>query len=396
MAPRSPEGILPSLSFPREMRAGSPRYEEGAAPFLRRDGEAHGRGPVPKFAILAALLLSAAAPPPAPVNLALLLDDTPAPTLAAYHLFNDAGARGPNVGLTPYDLQTPLFSDYALKQRYLYLPPGTRARYAADGPFEFPVGAVLVKTFAFPADLRRPDEKLRFIETRLLIHKAAGWVPLTYVWNAAQDQAVLKRAGLRVPVAFTDAAGRARAIDYGVPDVNQCKECHGQAGAIVPLGPKARNLNGPFPYAHGAENQLAHWMRLGLLTGAPRPAAAPRAPRWDDPRESLDARARAYLDVNCGHCHSPAGLASNSGLYLTWNETDASRRGVLKRPVAAGRGSGGLLFDIDPGRPDDSILLYRMAATEPGDMMPQIGRTVAHDEAVALIRAYIAGMPPSR
>jgi uncharacterized repeat protein (TIGR03806 family) len=345
-------------------------------------------------AFLTALFLAASAPAPPPVDGARLLDETPAPTLDAYRLFTDAGARTPNAGLTPYDLQTPLFSDYALKRRYLFLPPGTRARYAAQGPLDFPVGAVLVKTFAFPADFRRPDEKVRFIETRLLIHKPAGWTANTYVWNAAQDQAVLKRAGVRVPVAFTDAAGRARRIDYAVPDVNQCKECHGQNGAIVPLGPKARNLNGPYPYARGVENQLVHWSRAGLLAGAPKPAAAPRAARWDDPHEATAARARAYLDVNCGHCHSAKGLASNSGLDLTWEETLPARLGLLKRPVAAGRGSGDLLFDIDPGRPDRSILLHRMDSAEPGVMMPQIGRTVIHEEGVALIRAYIAGLGP--
>jgi len=351
--------------------------------------------PASLTALCVALLLAAAAPGAPPVDAARLLNDTPAPTLDAYRLFNDPGARAPNAGLTPYDLQTPLFSDYALKRRYLFLPPGASARYTKDGALDFPVGAVLVKTFAFPADMRRPDEKLRFIETRLLIHKAGGWTAAAYVWNEAQDHALLKRAGLRVPVAFTDSAGRARAIDYGVPDVNQCKECHGQVGTIVPLGPKARNLNGPYPYAGGAENQLVHWTRAGLLTGAPNPAAAPRAARWDDPREALAGRARAYLDVNCGHCHNPAGLASNSGLYLNWEETDAARLGLFKRPVAAGRGSGdNLLFDIDPGHPDRSILLHRMASVEPGVMMPQISRTVVHEEGVALIGAYIAAMAP--
>jgi hypothetical protein len=131
-----------------------------------------------------------------------------------------------------------------------------------------------------------------------------------------------------------------------------------------------------------------------MLTGAPALSAIPATARWDDPHASLDGRARAYLDANCGHCHSRAGLASNSGLYLNLEETDLSALGVGKRPVAAGRGSGGMLFAIDPGHPDSSFLLYRMASLEPGVMMPQIGRTVAHDEGLDLIRAYIAAMPP--
>lgn len=344
-------------------------------------------------ALIALLLLGAAPPASRRLDEARLLADDPAPTLDDYHLFVDGGARIAGVGLTPYALATPLFSDYAVKRRYLYLPPGRRATYRAQGPFTFPVGAVLVKTFAFPADLRRPGEKLRFIETRLLIHRADGWRPLTYVWNRDQTIATLKRTGARVPVDFIDAKGAARAVDYAVPDQNQCKLCHAQGGAVSPLGPKARNLNTPYAYATGSENQLRHWSRRGLLAGAPDPAVAPAMPRWDDPAAPLASRARAYLDINCGHCHNPAGFANNSGLYLDWAETDPARRGVLKRPVAAGHGAGDLLFDIDPGRPDASIVVHRMAATDPGAMMPQIGRSVAHDEGVALIRAYISGMP---
>jgi hypothetical protein len=131
---------------------------------------------------------------------------------------------------------------------------------------------------------------------------------------------------------------------------------------------------------------------MGLLTGAPDPHTAPVLPRWDDVTAPLEARARAYLDVNCGHCHNRAGLASNSGLYLTFEEADPTARGVGKRPVAAGKGSGNLSFSIAPGHPEESILLYRMASSEPGVMMPQIGRTVADDEAVKLIRKYIASL----
>ena len=341
--------------------------------------------------ILSCILLTAAAPPP--VDQARLLDDAPAPTLAVYRLFTDAGARVPSAGLTPYTLNTQLFTDYALKRRYLYLPPGTAARYAAQGPLDFPVGAALIKTFAYPADFRHPDQAVRFIETRLLIHRAEGWIPLTYVWDRDQTRAVLKRAGARIPFGFIDPSGASRAIDYAVPDLNQCKECHAQSGAVSPLGPKARNLNGLYVYDREPENQLAHWTRAGLLTGVPKPSAVARTPRWDDPHEALPARARAYLDVNCGHCHNPDGLASNSGLNLNWEETDPSRFGLLKRPVAAGRGSADLLFDIDPGHPDRSILVHRMASSEAGVMMPQIGRTIPHDEAVALIRAYIAALP---
>lgn len=346
------------------------------------------------LAALAALACVGAAPAEGPVAVQALLAETPAPSLDAYRLFRDEAGRVPNAGLTPYALNTPLFSDYAEKTRYLFLPPGTQAKYRATGTFDFPVGATLVKTFAYPADLRRPDDKLRVLETRLLIRKKAGWVALAYVWNAEQTRAVLKRAGTRLDVSFVDAHGETRQVDYAVPNQNQCKECHSLSKRLEPIGPKARNLNGDFAYPEGTENQLAHWTRTGVLAGAPQPAAAPRTAVWTDEREPLESRARAYLDANCAHCHNPRGMASNSGLNLNAEEARMSALGVGKRPVAAGRGSGNLEVSIAPGHPEQSILVHRMASTEPGVMMPELGRSLTHEEGLALIRRYVAEMKP--
>ncbi len=335
---------------------------------------------------------AASAPASSDVDLKALLASKPADTLDAYRLFTDAGGKTPNAGVTPYALNTPLFSDYAEKTRLLYLPPGTHARYQPTGALDLPVGAVLIKTFAYPADFRRPDENVRKLETRLLIHRRSGWVAYAYVWNEDQTQAVLKRAGKRLPVSFIDAKGQAREVDYRVPNQNQCKECHSLSGRLAPIGPKARNLNGSFAYPEGAENQLAHWTRTGMLTGAPAPDQSPRTAVWNNPAEPLEARARAYLDGNCGHCHNPKGMASNTGLNLDLEEARPNRMGINKRPVAAGKGSGDLEVDLVPGHPDASIIAYRMASTEPGTMMPELGRSLVHDEGLALVRDYIAKM----
>ncbi len=336
-----------------------------------------------KRLVIAALLALGAAPAPQ-VDAVRLLAAAPAPKLSDYGLFADAQARVPAPGLVRYTLNTALFSDYAEKFRYVWLPPGQPARYTATGVLEFPVGTTIVKSFAYPADFRAPDAKFRIIETRLLVRRSEGWVPLSYVWNADGSEAVLQRAGVRLPVQFIDARGTARSLDYAVPNINQCKQCHGQDNGATPIGPTAANLNDG--------SQLQHWAAAGQLTGLP--AAPPRLARWDDAAEPLAARARAYLEVNCGHCHSRAGFASNSGLYLQADEPVPAHQGINKRPVAAGRGSGGRSFSILPGQPDASILLHRMESTEPGVMMPQFGRTVSHDEGAALVRAYIAALPP--
>jgi uncharacterized repeat protein (TIGR03806 family) len=327
---------------------------------------------------LAALLLLGAAP--APVVRGDLLLNSDAPRLADYGLFDASGA--PAQGVQPYTLNTSLFSDGAEKYRYVWLPPGMKADYRAAGALAFPVGAVLIKRFAFPADLRQPTNAVRPIETRLLIHRPAGWAALSYV--ETDGGAVLKRAGAKVPVQFIDKAGKAQAIDYAVPNQNQCKTCHLDGEAITPIGPTAANLNDG--------RQLMAWAASGRLAGLPA-TGVPQLARWDDAAAPLDARARAYLAVNCGHCHSRGGFASNSGLYLVPEETTPAHLGMLKRPVAAGRGSGGHEFSILPGQPEKSILLHRMTASEPGIMMPQFGRALTHDEGIALIRQWIAAMP---
>jgi uncharacterized repeat protein (TIGR03806 family) len=355
---------------------------------------------------LAALVLttSAVAQSPPSVNASAILAERPPQTLAEYRFFRDAGARQPNARVTPYDLNTALYSDGAMKFRYVYIPPGQTARYDAEGVFEFPVGTVLIKTFAFAADMRTPGENVRFLETRLLIRRASGWIALPYVWNAAQTEARLSPIGADIPVSFTDEDGAAVAFDWAVPNRNQCKGCHDRAGDLVPIGPTARNLNrsASYPYAepqpplHGFvgesswRNQLAEWLDRGLLDQAP--SDAPGVARAYDTIDPIEQRARAYLDVNCAHCHNPEGPAHTSGLDLRWSQHEPVQWGVLKRPVAAGRGSAGYDFAIEPGHPERSILLYRMESTDPGVMMPELGRQRVDARGVALIRQWIAEM----
>jgi uncharacterized repeat protein (TIGR03806 family) len=357
-------------------------------------------------AILAlTLIASATAQAPRAVNDAAILAQNPPRTLSEYHLFSDARAREPNARVTPYALNTELYSDGALKFRYVYLPEGQYARYSPDEVFDFPVGTVLIKTFAFAADIRRPVENVRFLETRLLIRRAEGWIALPYVWNEAQTEARLSVIGANVPVSFTDEQGQAIALDWAVPNVNQCRGCHARAGGndVLPIGPTARNLNRDFPYDNGwgrilPDNQIDYWAAYGPLVGddeTPNPSysTAPRVPNAYDPSDgTLEQRARAYLDVNCAHCHNPAGPAHTSGLDLRWSQTDPALWGVYKRPVAAGRGSAGFEFAIEPGHPERSILVHRMASTDPGMMMPELGRQLVDARAVALMREWIAGM----
>ena len=315
--------------------------------------------------------------------------------LSEYGLFTGNGAtQEPAPGVIPYDLNSPLFSDYADKYRFVRLPPGTSAEYRADDTFVFPVGTIIAKTFAFPTDDRDPALGRRLIETRILKRDPEGWVGLPYIWNADQTEAVLDVAGDMVDVAWIDDHGEHRTNNYIIPNANQCKGCHQQGDEILPIGPKARHLNRDFAYAHGSENQLAYWTRNKALVGAPILTTRRDWPYGTIHRvaRSTSGPARGWRSI--AHCHNPVGPARNSGLDLMASQTSPTQFGIFKTPVAAGRGSGGLLYDIVPGNPAESIITFRMASIDGGIMMPELGKRLVHEEGLAPVRDWIAAMPP--
>ena len=341
-------------------------------------------------AAVAALAVSLlAASPAAAVDDAAILAKRPPKQLSAFGFFADATAQIPAEGLLPFAPATPLFTDFAEKRRFVYVPEGKAAEYHAEESFRFPVGSALVKTFAYPDD---SADGLHLVETRVLLHQESGWQAWAYVWNEDQSEAELNITGAKIAMNIPLPDGSMKPITYAVPNKNQCKGCHAIDGAITPIGPKARNLNHDFQYGVETENQLARWVEAGLLADAPQPAEAPSVPDWLDEAAPLEDRAKAWLDINCAHCHRREGPASNSGLFLTWGETDQTAYGIKKRPVAAGRGSGGLHFDIAPGEPDKSIVIYRVDSTEPGVMMPELGRSLTDPRAVELLRNWIASL----
>jgi uncharacterized repeat protein (TIGR03806 family) len=299
----------------------------------------------------------------------------------------------PAQGVLPYDLITPLFTDYAHKARFVWMPPGAQAQADDQGYLLFPEHTVLIKNFYYPADFNKPEEKRDMVETRLLVRRNGVWEAFTYEWNAQGTDASLMQVGNIRPVAWTDESGEALQIDYVIPNKNQCKSCHNAGNKIEPIGPKLRNLNFALSYPDGAtENQLLRWQQAGYLAPGDYGTAHPALPRWDDPAAPLAERAAAYLDVNCGHCHRPEGPANTTGTYLHWEEPELTRRGVGKSPVAAGKGSGGRHYGIVPGRPEESILVYRMESNDPGVMMPELGRMIPHREGIELIREWILGL----
>jgi parallel beta-helix repeat protein len=323
-------------------------------------------------------------------------------TLSDYNLFADdpEPRHGANGGVH-YDLVTPLFTDYAQKYRFFFIPEGQQAAYSTRDALDFPVGTIISKTFAMPRDFLNVAAGEEIIETRLLIHRKHGWVALPYTWREDGSDADLTLAGGTREVSWIHTDGSARSTNYEIPDANACKTCHTLArpetgsgvnmeSVVVPIGPKARFINADNTYDGMTMNQLARLETLGKLAGLPADLDnIDTVPDWEDPAQPLEARAKAYLDINCAHCHNPGGFASNSALYLEyWRDVDRAY-GLCKTPVAAGSGSGGLQYAIVPGDADASITAYRMDSNEPDVRMPEIGRTLVHDEGVALVRQWI-------
>jgi uncharacterized repeat protein (TIGR03806 family) len=353
--------------------------------------------------------------------------------LSSYNLFSDATdpTSGPNDNGIPYDLSTPLFTDYATKYRFVFVPEGKVATYSEFEVMEFPVGTVLVKTFAMPQDTSNRDINETIIETRLLINRADGWVSLPYYWDSATDASYIV-TGKSIPFSITHD-DEVLAFDYGVPQKTQCSKCHavvpivteGNTGRSIfkPIGPKARFLNYDYEYATGTENQLAHWESAGILKGAPTDKTTiDSSPKFKDDTDItklsadlLAKTARGYLDINCAHCHRSKltipealyeGAAGDSGFNVEFNRNlaaEPSKFGVCKVAIAGGwpaeRDENGIVTgynefpkDVIPGHADRSYVVHRMDTNSGRHKMPELGRSSIHKEGVALVSAWIEGM----
>lgn len=283
----------------------------------------------------------------------------------------------PKESTLPYELSTPLFSDYTVKDRFIVLPSGKSIAYTSQGPLDFPDSTIIVKNFSY---INVQGQKI-IIETRLLVKDPAdhNWKVMNYLWNVEQSDAIKHIRGAKLAITLVDNNGNRHKTNYMVPNTNDCKRCHNNASKLMPIGPKARNLN--FVRSGDSVNQLAHWSTRGLLKNMPDLKHVAQLPIWTDKTKfSLEDRSRAYLDVNCAHCHTKGGDAFNTGLFLNYEEDTPAHLGVDKAPVSAGGGAGGLNYDIIPGDSEHSILLYRMNSIEPGTAMPELARSIIHKE----------------
>jgi len=360
-----------------------------------------------RIPVVAACVLLAACAKPQPAVVVYPADQVPEQLSAWGVLISDGKHLELNISVLAYELNTPLFTDYAQKLRTVWMPPGEAAGYDANIEFDFPVGTIISKTFHYEKatdwsdtsqkvvrqerDAKLDDKgrldlgAVTLIETRLLVRYEDGWKAFPYVWNATQTEAWLEIAGDVRNLTLVDDSGELDFL-YIVPDANQCAACHAPNHTdadIRPIGLKARHLN--------RSKQIERWQQNDVLTGVE--GEIPVAAMWSEAASAtLAERARAYLDINCAHCHNSAGAADTSGLHLN-SEAPLDRNfGICKSPTAVGQGSGDRMYDIYPGQPDESIMIFRMDHTDPAIAMPELGRSTVHAEGVSLISEWILSL----
>jgi len=319
-------------------------------------------------------------------NVVFNLENMPFQTLSEYQLFEgNLKNLEPGFGVIPYTLNSSLFTDYAKKKRFIWMPNNTKAAYISDDvPLNFPVGTILIKNFYYDNVL--PNNETRIIETRLMIRKNEGWVFANYVWNTEQAEASLDMDGSFVDLEWQDDT-EVKSLQYRIPAGPECHTCHKVMEIARPIGPKPRNLNLIYNYGTGARNQLEKLVDLGYLENS-LPNNIDVLPNYNDTNESLDLRVRSYLDVNCAHCHSEETHCAYRPMRFDFTDTqDNTNIGVCVDPdTDLGLDLGHI---VEPGDARNSVLHFRLSSTEPSYRMPLMGRVTVHTEGVQLIEDWI-------
>jgi uncharacterized repeat protein (TIGR03806 family) len=280
-----------------------------------------------------------------------------------------ASGAPPLLSLIPFRPNAALWSDGAVKDRWFALPDARNIAVQDDGDWDLPEGTVVVKHF------RLGD---RLVETRLFMrHPDGGWAGYTYQWNMEETEATRVTGGLTVP-----AGGQ----QYTFPSEADCLWCHNSAAGFT-LGPETAQLNGSilYPQTGRSANQLATLDAIGTLS-PPLDADPPAYADHADASATLEARARAYLHINCSICHRPGG-PTPAAIDLR-HDTPLRDTGACDAVPALG----------DLGIPDARIiaagdsarseLLSRMSRRD-AFKMPPLASNYADADGVALVAAWI-------
>jgi len=294
------------------------------------------------------------------------------PLLSQYELYKGAMADlNPAEGTELYELTSHLFVDYSEKQRLLHIPSDTKIIANADGLPDFPNGTIMVKTFYYYFDAASPSLGKNIVETRLMIKKNDIWSFGTYEWNERQTDAVLAEDEKDVKVPYKDKNGNVQDIFFHIPSNEQCAECHLYKNKNIPIGLKLRNMNFDVIKNEKSINQLEYFKNIGWLDDVNH-SELTTLPNWEDTSQPLETRARAYLDMNCAHCHNPEGTASNKRLDFNY-ETDFAATGLQSKK--------------------DKIMMRILSDDDDDLRMPSLGISINDVEGNKMMKEYLNSLP---
>ncbi|HTI70636.1 MAG TPA: PQQ-dependent sugar dehydrogenase [Candidatus Limnocylindria bacterium] len=328
--------------------------------------------------------LSRSGPPPVTQTFPALLSQTGA--------FDDVGTLSPSPSLIPYAVNSPLWSDAAVKSRWMAVPTNGSIAFKPTGEWTFPSGTVFVKHFELVVDETQASVPRRRLETRLLVRDTNGTVfGATYKWRPDNSDADLLADKLDEDVTIQTASGP-RHQTWHYPSRNECLLCHSTASGGV-LGVKTRQSNREMLYPSAVtDNQLRAWNHVGLFAPAISEADIPgfsHLAAVTDSQADLQLRVRSYLDANCAHCHRPGGVPA---LWDARFDTALENAGIVNGTVAQSLGIPGAKVVV-PGHPEKSVMLVRDSSLDPVVKMPPLARNLIDSQAMETIREWITGLP---
>jgi len=318
----------------------------------------------------------------------------PPALLSQTGVFTNLTSLAPNPALIPYTVNSPLWSDGAVKSRWMAVPnnTGQTINFSTNGFWSFPTGTVLVKHFELPINQTNASVRKR-LETRFLIHGTNGnWFGLTYKWRADNSDADLLPGSLNETNLITTATGVQTQVWY-YPSRQDCQICHNQNAGQV-LGLRTCQMNGSFTYpATGrTDNQLRTLNHLGMFnttlieTNIP---AYPQSVSVTNTNADLSLRVRSYLDANCAHCHRPNGV--QQAFFDARLDTPLASQGIVGGTVGDSLGIPGAQV-VAPMSLAQSILYLRMNSTDT-TKMPPLARNLVDTQAVAVLAQWINSLP---
>ncbi len=293
-------------------------------------------------------------------------------------------------GLIPFKVGSPLWSDGALKTRWIALASGEQVDFAPTGEWTFPSGTVFVKHFELVVNEVTGQKKR--LETRLLVRTPGeGVYGVTYKWRADDSEADLLAAGQNENITVTTATGT-RTHTHTYPSRQECLSCHNAQAQHV-LGVKTRQLNCDFTYPSTgiADNQLRTWNHLGMLNPAldeqDIPTLASMVP-VDDAGATLEHRVRSYIDANCSHCHRPGNVQA---FFDARYDVPLDQQGLIEGPVGNTLGIDGAVV-VKPQDVSRSILRVRDGSLTASIKMPPLAKNSLDDPWMAVLDQWISGL----